>query len=282
MSIDVYQMASFSRSGETLVLRALSAHPDLAVVHQLHAPDSGEDLELFKYLKNQDVQRISPEHPKVAHRKDVRSARAMILKNAVWEHAHPFEGFILVRNPLAVIASARTLTETPEAERNHRNQVRRWGRDIDKRMLPFLADCDNTTAFCALFTRKMTALYASGLPIVRYEDFVRKPDSVLRRLVHHLGVPWDEAVLRSHELYSEGEFGHGRIKLSQPINTQSLHKYMVIDRKLKSKIYSLCFPIFHLFGYDFDGEKVTVSHDFHDRFKSDKETKISNDKRCFQ
>lgn len=263
-SLAVYQMASFSRAGETLLLRALNAHPRLAVVHQVHEPDREEDLTLFRMLKDLDVRRMSLDDPRLAHRDDLDGVEALILKNAVWEHAYPFAGFILMRNPLAIIASARTMNETS----SHREQVRRWGRGIDVRMLPFLNSSDATTAFCTLLTRKLTAAHATGLPIVRYEDFVNRPEPVLRRLVAHLGVEWNDIVLRSHEQYSVGEFGHGGIRLWEDIYTNSLEKYRKLGNINKSKIYSLCYPLFELYGYEFDGDRVNVKECFYDRFNA--------------
>lgn len=260
----IHQMASFSRAGETLILRALNAHPRLTVVHQVHEPDRHDDLALFRTLKDADVSQISRDDPRLSHRDDLAGVQALILKNAVWEHAYAFSGFILVRNPLAIITSARTMNETS----SHREQVRRWGRGIDARMLPFVSTSDATTAFCTLLTRKLIAAHATGLPIVRYEDFVCKPEPVLRRLLAHLEVEWDDSVLRSHERYSIGEFGHGGIKLWEKINTNSLDKYRRLGKINKSKIFSLCYPIFELYGYEFDGDRVNVKECFDDRFKS--------------
>jgi hypothetical protein len=261
-------MVSFSRSGETLMLRSLNSHPELAVVHQLREPDLEADLEIFRHLKANDVRTLSPSHPLLRHRDDLDGVRALVLKNAVWEHAAPFTGFILVRNPLAVIASARTLNETPEARVQHREQARRWARGIDPRLLPFVGQTDSTTAFCALYTRKMTAAHATGLPIVRYEEFVAEPERILRRLLRHLGVGWDDAALRGHERFRQGEFGHGKIRLWEPIHDKSVEKYADLEPKIKTKIYALCWSAMTLYGYDFDGHAVTLGP-IDDRFPGD-------------
>ena len=265
-ALKVEHMVSFSRSGETTLLRSLAAHPHLAVVHQLLEPDRKEDMVLFRHLRGNDVRKIARDHELLAHRDDLASVSSLILKNAVWEHADPVSGFILVRNPLAVIASARTLEETPASLEKHREQIRRWGRGIDSRMLPFLQDVDTTTGFCTLITRKLVAAHASGLPIVRYEDFVSTPEIVLRRLLSHFGLEWDDRVLRAHERYEEGQLGHGKIKLWEPIHRGSLEKYTKMPKEAKSKIFSLTFPVMHLYGYDFDGERVTLREEFNDRF----------------
>ncbi len=97
---NIFQMTSFSRSGETLLQRCLNGHPQIEVVHQIHEPDLKEDLELFHYLHKTKVTTIAHDHPKVAHR-NLKPGSVLVLKNAVWTQTEPRKGFTLVRNPFS-------------------------------------------------------------------------------------------------------------------------------------------------------------------------------------
>jgi len=98
-------MASFSRCGETLMLRCLNAHPDIHVVHNLKAPpESKEDFGLFRLLQKYEPATIERDNA-IVQAAGVGNAKIIVVKNAVWEHAHPFEGFVLARNAFSVTES---------------------------------------------------------------------------------------------------------------------------------------------------------------------------------
>ncbi len=123
-------MASFSRSGETLMQRCLNAHPKIEVVHQILAPDTEDDIRLFRALMDRKDQTISSTHKLLAHR-DFGPESILLLKNAVWTHKYPRRGFTLVRNPFSVVTSAKRDAPDPaQAERQKRQQLR-WAKGID-------------------------------------------------------------------------------------------------------------------------------------------------------
>ena len=264
-AIPIFHMNSFSRSGETLMLRTLNAHPRIRVVHQIVKPDARKDCRLFDVLREHRDPTIDSSHPAARHC-GLTGDQILVVKNAVWEHAAPWRGFILIRNPLSVMYSARVHSEHPVSKSRHEDQVIRWARGIDERMLPYLRNVDNLTGFCLLYARKMTLAHASGMPIVQYERFVADPETTLAKILGHFGLEWDERVMRAHEDYPEGQIGHGGFKLWRPIHRESLHSYQELPDDVVDRIYALTAPVCKLYGYEYRNRELRLSDDFDDRF----------------
>lgn len=256
MNHKIFHMASFSRSGETLVLRCLNAHPDIHVVHQIKNPDDRNDFKLFRYLQHYSEQEISAEEPLVKAVNPRPGAR-FVVKNAVWCHKYPYKGFALVRNPFSVYRSFSIENEPVKDFLHRKAQMYRWSLGIDQNITPSISKTTNLETFCALYNRKMYDIIKSGIKIIHYESFVSEPEFYLKKILQELEVPWDESVLNSHERYSEGEVGHGGIKLWRPIHQGSKDSYKRVGGQDFSRIYGLTYPILSMLGYEFvDGELV--------------------------
>lgn len=257
-NIPIYHMASFSRSGETLMLRCLNAHPQIEVVHQIRHRDTPKDVELFNFLMEYPDKEIPSDHPKVSHR-SLKPNSVLLLKNAVWCHATPRQGFTLVRNPFSVVTSAyRDTTDEAQQQRQRRQQLR-WAHGIDPLTLPMAAGESTLHGFLALYARKMLQDWHDGLPFVRYEDFVTSPETILRKIVTQLGLDWSPRVLSSHEDYHEGQIGHGGIKLWQPINAGSMDKYSRLSPSDKATVYAMTNEVLRRYGYTWDGESLDLT-----------------------
>ena len=105
----------------------------------------------------------------------------------------------------------------------------------------------------------MSNLANIGLPIVRYEDFVNEPESILQELLKKLGIPWHDNVINSHKFYNEGDTGHGGIELWKPIHSGSLNSYKKLGKANIAKIYGLTYSTMKLFGYDYNGDELIMS-----------------------
>jgi len=250
-------MTSFSRSGETLLQRCLNAHPLIEIVHHLNEPDAREDIDLGWFLMDYDGLTISSDHPMLAHR-DLKPGAVLLLKNATWISKLPRDGFTLVRNPFSVTASGDRIAPPPPKAARQRHQQRRWATNIDEKMVPAMSARATIVGFLALYNRKMMHDKQSGFPFVRYEDLTHDPEKYLRKIVSHLGLDWDDSVLRSHEAYSEGEVGHGGIKLWKPIHSESSDKYKKLPERSKSLIYSMTYSSLDAFGYEWDGSEFSL------------------------
>ena len=105
--IPIFHMASLARSGETLVQKYLSAHSKIHICHNLYKDDSPKEIALFEHLMTRKSRSIGVRHPMARHLKS-KKGDALVIKQGVWNHPHPFNGFVLARNPLSVFASLWT------------------------------------------------------------------------------------------------------------------------------------------------------------------------------
>jgi hypothetical protein len=254
----ILHMASFSRSGETLFLRCLDAHPAIHVVHQIRLKDRDCDLDLFKFLMNYEYTEIESNHPLVK-KCGVPKGATIVLKNAVWTHQFPFNGFVLVRNPFSVIQSFKITSESADKFKSRKKQLNRWASDIDPILIPAINHIDNYESVSALYNRKMGPLACSGLPIVSYEKFVSNPQETLFSLITKLQIDWDSSVLESHLKYHHGEYGHGQIKLWEPIHSASLNSWKKLPEQILSRIYGITWNTLQTYGYKFDGKQIDFS-----------------------
>ena len=248
-------MASFSRSGETLMQRCLNAHPDIEVVHQINEPDMPADRALFRTLKRRENATIDSNDPLIQHRK-MKQGSIVLLKNAVWTHQYARQGFVLIRNPFSLVASALRENPPPQKVKSQRLQQIRWARGIDPFLIPMMNASPTLLGFLALYTRKMLQDRRENLPFVRYEDFITNPELWLRKIVSHLDLPWSDRVLKSHEHYGQGTKGHGGIKLWKPINSKSSDKYKLLSQKTIAKTYGVTHEVLQQYGYVWDGNEL--------------------------
>jgi hypothetical protein len=208
----VYMMTSYARSGETLTLRCLNAHPDITVLHQVRRNPSDEDKKLALHIRATVPQRVTLPARFVRERR-LHDRSVLLVKRGTWQDVRPYRGFALARNPFSVIASQAAF----EDEVSWRHRLSRWTSSIDPSLLPLRESISCVELSARLYTAQMLAAARAGVPIVRFEDLLEDPRRELERIISYLGLQWSEAVLESHSAYGPGEVGHGRIDLSRPI-----------------------------------------------------------------
>lgn len=230
-NIPIYHMASMARSGETLLQRTLRAHPKIHVVHNFYREDSPQEHDLFDYLKRHDSKEISSKDSHLSHLR-LTQGQILLLKQSVWEHRFPFNGFILARNPVSIFSSLKTYDQPGDFQNwklyweKNTARFRRWLKDIDPKMLDGFDDLSPIDQFCLFYNRRMNSLADTGLPIVHYENFVKNPASEVLEILHILSLKGEGDLNRAHEHFGIGEIGHGKIDLSQPIRTDSIYRYL--------------------------------------------------------
>ena len=235
----VVQLGALARSGETLLLRALAAHPQVHVVHDLHAVNHPADQALYHFLRVWPAPTV-PRWQLDRHLAPGRvpaSAQVLLLKQGVFSPRHNVAGFGLLRNPYAVFASlwsydALLADQVPTMALNHSYwQCLRLPRLLiwAEAMQPGLAQAihaktDPVRQFLVFWRARAQQLQRRFSTLVHYERFVRDPQTELHRICAALGLPFETAMLRSHEAYAPGERGHGGIELSAPIRPASAWK----------------------------------------------------------
>jgi hypothetical protein len=85
---------------------------------------------------------------------------------------------------------------------------------------------------------------------VRYEDMVEDLESVARKTLDFLGVPWDPGVLRFHERAQQKVMSHGNYKdVSQPIYQRARQRWRNYEKYFEPYQEKLA-PFVKAFGYD--------------------------------
>jgi hypothetical protein len=212
----IYFMTSFARSGETLLLRCLDAHPCISVLHQIRKKK--QEPPAAKILLSKIKERAST---RIWFPRGLASAfdhSILLVKNMVWVHRYPYRGFTLARNPYSIIASMKKMAVAKnETNEFQRQRLIRWAGGICPSLRDFAATGDEVAVLATLYREKMDAALRTGHPVVHYEDFVSDPEQSLRRILGHINLPWDGRVLASESGYAPGEIGHGGIELWKPV-----------------------------------------------------------------
>ena len=227
----IYHMASMARSGETLLLKLMNAHPKIVIVHNLSKEDSEFKNKAFEFFKSFYSYTISRGH-EIVKPYNLKRGQLLLLKQGVWKHKHPFKGFILSRNPVSIYSSLKAYDQLhPEydSENNfwfeNSKRMERWMNDMEPEKITQILEQSPIDQFCSFYNIRMNDLHSTGLPIIRYEDLVTDTQEVLQKICTILNIDMDDAMLKSHEQYEKGAVGHGQNDLSKPIDTSSLFKY---------------------------------------------------------
>ena len=271
----VYHMASMARSGETLLLRTLNTHPSINVPWQIHKRDSQAATELVLRIRNLGQSKISlsaQEEEGLCIKRD----QVILIKQGIWEQKHPFNGFVLVRNPVSIYSSLieydrfrleydhlKTMAKSLIRHRSfdtNKERLIRWMNDIDKSLVSQLANEPKLERFCTFYNRRMFPLVNIGLPIIKYELFIQDPAKYLKQICSHFEVEYCPSLIQSHEDFKPEVRGHGRMNLSQPINSKSQDKYkLIISRSEFSKIRLLTEKTWKAYGYDLQWDNIVVN-----------------------
>lgn len=250
--VPVLHIFSMARSGETLLLRALSAHPQISIVHNLREVELLEDLRLFNYLRESENQFVWGESKMCLH-KNLKPKDILILKQGVWEHNYDYKGISLIRDPRAIYSSLisydKGLSNEQKIE-NFKTRILAWAKGIDEQLFNDLnKDISNLERFVLFYNRRMAAI-RDDLSIFRYEDMCENPRAVLTKIVDDLGLPQNESVFNSHLLFEKGQKGHGKIDLSKPIHSQSFNNWkLVLSEKDIDFINEHCAYYMKTYGY---------------------------------
>jgi tetratricopeptide (TPR) repeat protein len=102
--------------------------------------------------------------------------------------------------------------------------------------LDFTSDLDDLGRYCARYLKLMEhwhrVLPAGAILDVRYEDMVADTEGQVRRLLDHLGLPWDESCLAFHKNKRPVQTA-SMIQVRQPIYKTSLARWQRFERHLQ-------------------------------------------------
>lgn len=265
----VIHMASLARGGETLMLRTLGAHSRIHVAAQLiDSPESEKRLRFFMDWPDQTI----PCHHEILSGLNVHDGDLILVKQGIWEHRWSFNGFVLARNPVAVFASLLAYDDQKTARREslllrlgcferaralggNIERLSRWFGNIDPCVAVSLPYMDLLEIFAAFYNRRMGRLATLGLPVVRYEDFIRQPADILKELCGELGIEYEDGMVDSHKLHSG--MGHGKNPLDRPIGPSSIDKSRRVSRRDRERLIALTAEAWQRLGYSLSEDRLS-------------------------
>jgi hypothetical protein len=264
--IPIVHVASMARSGETVFLRSLNAHPLIYNLVNLEEKDNNPETDLFRFLQHYRPNKIDVNHP-LMEKLNLTPNQTLLVKQGVWEHKYPFNGIVLVRNPISVYASMISYNgaSSPEEFKARKQALtrncKRWLKDIDNNLLDSFSSLNAIEQFCTFYNRRMYPLSQLGLPIVHYEEFCLNPEPYLKKILSYFSLKYNKSVTQSHLQYSDKQTGHGLINLAEPINVQSLDKWKKhISQKEFNIIAALTYNTCQAFGYELSSYEIFLKN----------------------
>lgn len=227
----IFHMASMARSGETLVLKIFAIHPEIQIIHNLDKFDNKDSIKAFEFLKTYQNKTIAGNH-RILKPFSIKRNQKILIKQGVWKHSYPFDGFVLSRNPVSIYSSLKVydrkhIQYDPESNFwfENTNRLKRWLNDIDPSKVNIIVNKSPVEQFVEFYNTRMGNLLSLGLPIIRYEDLITQTEKTIEDLCSILGICMNNDLLFSHKFYATGKEGHGQNDLSKPIDISSLTKY---------------------------------------------------------
>jgi hypothetical protein len=227
----IAHMASLARSGETMLLRAWQAHPQVHVVHDLRATNTDAEHRLYRLLRSWPLATLPRAALADAGIDDVPAgATVLLLKQGVFTPRWPVAGFGLVRNPYAVFCSLwRYDAKLQGQDADAATHLHHWHTLRLPRLLVWAdatapglqtairAETDPVRQFLRFWQARVAQIVATQRCVLTYEDFVTDPAPALQRVCRALALPFDAAMLQAHRRWTPGTHGHGGMDLAAPI-----------------------------------------------------------------
>jgi Sulfotransferase domain len=260
------------RSGTTLLNLILDSHPQIHGVDEMNFRNNTlqEYLELPSYHPC-----VSLKLPALAH--DLPLLKSLPRLKIFW----------CIRDPRDVVLSMTTLTlKINEPQRviwaNHplgalreiRNCMQALGYDAEApsfigseeymriSRIPYLSRGRKEAVFmaslCWSLKNELLDLYSkNNIPymLMSYEDLISDPESMLKKLLTYIDLPWHDNVLRHHEL--QKGMSIGRTVNTRPIDSSNTGKWVnEFNEDELAVVESVCSGIAQKFGYQFPGSLI--------------------------
>ena len=257
------------RSGTTLLEQVLDAHPDIVTAEETKIfhldvclplakarppePDAADTatfqlkLEAVEAAPLELLQRLRENYFRSMERclGEPLAGRMLVDKNpALWmlisgfPRVFPEAKFLVaLRDPRDVCLSCFTLNLPPRFE-------------IQRTAYFNLSDIVDKYVEEMTLWRTLAPLMQGRYLEVRYEDMVEDLESVARKTLDFLGLPWDPGVLRFHEQAQQKVMSHGNYKdVSQPVYQRARQRWRNYGKYFEPYQNKLE-PFVKAFGYD--------------------------------
>jgi len=246
-------LAGFTRSGTTLLEVILGSHPDVATIEE----------KFFLHESNWDVRRAAGEmQPVVACMQRMSEQDRAGVINRYLARCRQILAtrkdapLIIDKHPMRTHLSAFFLWMFPDARiiiplRDPRDVlVSNYTQDMTH---PDLLSVDRIVDYYEAtmsFWLEMREWLGDSAIEVRYEDTVTDLEREARRILDHLGLEWDPALLAFHERAKTAYVGTPSYQaVTQPVNTRAVGRWRRYEAQLRPVLDRLE-PFVEAFGYE--------------------------------
>lgn len=261
--IPIYHLASHARAGETLVLKLLSEHSRVFVPLQIQKEESKVDQAFISEVQNTGIRSIELSHS-YARQSGLSSEHIILVKQGVWLHRHPFDGFTLVRNPQSFVASMLTYNVREGLDWGFRpygrkryaktfKRLLRWSQNMSEELCREIESKRSVIdALCCFYNSRIATLSSYRKTIFKYEDLIMSPLQQLQAMCLELDIKFEDALLDAHLNYPAAKEGHGMNDLSRPIDAASMTKWRQGHESVKLKVKDQTLEAAQSVGYTYD------------------------------
>jgi len=250
LKLKIIHISSIARSGETILLRDLSVHPDIHVVHDLiegggNQAHRSESQKLFSYIRINDPKYLTIDklqslgffnYLKIG-------AKIIILKQGVFNSDNKNQ-FGFIRSPLYCFNSLYNF----EKKTFNFQKKKVWFNNRLPRIIAWSEMCGMETnllsklkksncpaeQFVIFYEFRFNQIIKNSKKIFTYENYVKKHKENLSKIVKFIGIPDNKKIYSAYEYFPKDLIGHGYSKLSEP--TKYFRKKVKIEKEYNDKI----------------------------------------------
>ena len=240
-----------------MTLKLLNAHSSVHVPLQITEREDKADRKFVEDIQANEISFIPAEHP-YALRHKLNDRSVIVIKQGTWA-PRTFEGFALIRQPMAFVSSMLVynrkegldfgLRSSTRYRKTH-DRLKRWASQMSPQLVKDLEKCKTPVeALCTFYVHRVGWILDRNIRTIKYENLVTEPAIYLREICEELHIEYEDGMLQAHESYEEVD-GHGMNDLSRKTDTGSLNKWERLPTQTKSAVVEFCGETAKRAGYN--------------------------------
>lgn len=234
------------RSGTTLLLSILNAHPQITCLDETEFPSPYPFPSAQRLVANKIINHY------LCFKMLEHSNKLNFLKKY-----YPNSKILWpIRNPCNVISSMLNLTNSQGnwIERHARKEIKRlqpfFGKDLKHWDLVQLSNIELGAIYWLYKNQYPILLKDHGFEVLvfKYEELIENQKETLQKIIHFLEIKWSDDLLSFYQINRSKTLAGGT-RTDQPINTRKTKKLENLNAEDLEKINLICKPVMQDHGY---------------------------------